>query len=73
MNELNYSSIKRKIESKLCNEHRTHPQFIKTSKGFEIKACCDKFRNELVKESEKFIGEETQKAIEKMMKNILKK
>lgn len=73
MNELDYNSIKRKIESQKCPEHDEHPQFIKTSKGFEIKACCENFRSQLVKNSEKIIADEAQKAIEKMMKNIFKK
>lgn len=73
MNELDYNSIKRKIESQKCTEHNQNPQFIKTSKGFEIKACCENFRSQLVKKAEKIIADETQKAIEKMMKNILKK
>ncbi|SHE92320.1 hypothetical protein [Chryseobacterium takakiae] len=68
MNELDYNSIKRKIESQKCAEHNQNPQFIKTSKGFEIKACCENFRSQLVKKAEKIIADETQKAIEKMMK-----
>ncbi len=73
MSDLDYNSIKRKIESQKCSEHNNNPQFIKTSKGFEIKACCENFRSELVKRSEKIIAEETKKSIEKMMKNIFKK
>lgn len=73
MSDLDYNSIKRKIESQKCSEHNKNPQFIKTSKGFQIKACCENFRSELVNESEKIIAEETKKAIEKMMKNIFKK
>lgn len=73
MSDLDYNSIKRKIENQKCSEHNKNPQFIKTSKGFEIKACCENFRSELVKKSEKIITEETKKSIEKMMKNILKK
>ncbi|MDF2552267.1 MAG: hypothetical protein K0R77_1542 [Chryseobacterium sp.] len=73
MNDLDYNSIKRKIETQKCSEHHKNPQFIKTSKGFEIKACCENFRSELVKKSEKIISEETKNSIEKMMKNIFKK
>ena len=73
MDDLDYSSIKRKIENQKCQEHYENPKFIKTSKGFEIKACCEKFRTEIIKKSEKIIAEETKKAIEKMMKNIFRK
>lgn len=73
MTDLDYNSIKRKIESQKCSEHNKNPEFIKTSKRFEIKACCENFRGELVKKSEKIIAEETKKSIEKMMKNIFKK
>lgn len=73
MSDLNYNSIKRKIESQKCSEHNKNPEFIKTLKGFEIKACCENFRSDLVKKSEKIIAEETKKSIEKMMKNIFKK
>jgi hypothetical protein len=73
MSDLDYNSIKRKIESQKCPEHNETPEFIKTSKGFQIKACCENFRSELIKKSEKIIAEETKKAIEKMMKNIFKK
>lgn len=73
MSDLDYSSIKRKIENQKCSEHNKNPQFIKTIKGFEIKACCENFRRDIIKRSERIIAEETQKAIEKMMKNIFKK
>jgi len=73
MSDLDYNSIKRKIESQKCSEHNENPEFRKTSKGFEIKACCENFRSELIQKSEKIIAEETKKSIEKMMKNIFKK
>lgn len=34
MSDLDYNSIKRKIESQKCSEHNKNPQFIKTSKVF---------------------------------------
>ncbi|MEE6127864.1 hypothetical protein V2E39_10760 [Chryseobacterium arthrosphaerae] len=73
MSELDYNSIKRKIENESCSEHNKHPQFIKTFKGFEIKACCENFRSQLVEKSKKIVAEETKKTIENMMKNIFKK
>jgi len=73
MSELDYNSIKRKIENQTCLEHHKNPRFIKTTKGFEIKACCESFRSELVEKSKKIIADETKKSIEKMMKNIFKK
>lgn len=73
MSDLDYNLIKRKIESQKCSEHNKNPKFIKTSSGFEIKACCENFRSEVIKKSENIIADETKKAIEKMMKNIFKK
>lgn len=73
MNELDYNSIKRKIEIQKCPEHKEHPKFIKNSKGFEIKACCENFRSQLITKSEKVIAEETEKALEKIMKGIFKR
>ncbi|MCX8523156.1 hypothetical protein OF897_04370 [Chryseobacterium formosus] len=73
MSDLDYNSIKRKIESQKCSEHNKNPQFMKTSKGFDIKTCCENFRSELVKISERLIVEETQKAIDQVMRNAFKK
>ncbi|UKB82190.1 hypothetical protein LF887_14365 [Chryseobacterium sp. MEBOG06] len=66
MSDLDNSLIKRKIESQKCSKHNEKPQFIKTQKEFEIKACCEDFRTILFKKSKSIIAEETKK----MMKNI---
>lgn len=73
MSELDYNSIKRKIENQTCTEHKMNPKFIKTLKGFEITACCESFRSELVEKSRKIMTDETKKTIENMIKNIFKK
>lgn len=68
MKHIDYSSVKRKIEKEKCNEHNEHPKFEKTGKGFNILACCEEFRSEMVKKTEKIMTEETKAAIEKMLK-----
>jgi hypothetical protein len=52
--------------------HNLHPELIKTDEGFGIKACCEPFREKMVEKSGKMIEEETQKILEKMLKNMFK-
>ncbi|QIY90195.1 hypothetical protein [Chryseobacterium gallinarum] len=72
MFDLNYDVIKQEIESEICGEHGIHPEFIKTEEGFGIKACCDPFRMALVQKSEKSIEEQTEKLLNKIMKDMFK-
>ncbi|GEJ43710.1 MULTISPECIES: hypothetical protein [unclassified Chryseobacterium] len=72
MFDLNYDWIKKEIESEVCDEHSLHPELIKTDEGFGIKACCEPFREKMVEKSGKMIEEETQKILEKMLKNMFK-
>lgn len=73
MLDLNYDGIKKEIESEVCETHNLHPELIKTDEGFGIKACCEPFREKMVEKSGKMIEEETQKILEKMLKNMFKK
>lgn len=70
---LNYNKIKLQIERNLCPEHSQHPVFTKTTNGFTIDACCEKFRNFLVKQAEKAIKEETERTISEMFTKAFKK
>lgn len=70
---LDYSAIKRKIESETCSKHNVKPEFKKTSKGFEINACCEEFRSKLNAKTQKIVTEQTKSAMEKMFKNAFKK
>ncbi len=72
MSEIDYNSIKRKIENLTCVEHKKNPVFINTTNGFEIHACCDKFRNEVGEKAKEMFFYETQKLLEKPLKNIFK-
>jgi peptidyl-prolyl cis/trans isomerase len=72
MSSINYSNIKSRIERYSCPEHRERPKFTITSDGFTITACCEKFRTSLINEAKSAVEEETQKAIEKMLKNAFK-
>ena len=53
---LNYSAIKRKIESEVCAEHNVSPEFIKTAKGFQINSCCEEFKDKLIEKAKKNLG-----------------
>ena len=72
-NFINYDKLKNQIESKLCPEHSKHPIFTKTSEGFTINACCEKFRTSLIEYAEKAIEEEVQKSISEMLNKAFKK
>lgn len=67
-NFLDYSAIKRKIESEVCTEHKVSPEFIKTTKGFQINCCCEEFKKKLLEKAQKHIADQTKVAIEKMLK-----
>lgn len=70
---LDYSVIKRKIESEVCAEHNTTPKFIKTAKGFQISSCCEEFKIKLVEKAKKNIAEQTKSAVKEMMKKAFKR
>ncbi|MCT3975237.1 hypothetical protein HZQ07_18110 [Elizabethkingia anophelis] len=72
MNNINYHNIKARIESKTCPEHGEHPKFIKTLKGFSIRACCEDFKNKIAKKAEETVIKETKVAIEKIMRDAFK-
>ncbi len=72
MENIDYASVKRKIEREKCFKHNKYPKFEKTTKGFNISACCEEFQTEIVKKTEKIIAEETKSAIEKMMKKAFR-
>ncbi|TXD81491.1 hypothetical protein ESY86_17740 [Subsaximicrobium wynnwilliamsii] len=72
MEYIDYSSVKQKIERENCSKHKKHPKFEKTSKGFEILACCEEFRSDMIKRTKKIMAEETKSAIERMLKNTFK-
>ena len=68
MDNIDFNSIKRKIEKDRCNKHNEHPKFEKTSKGFNITACCEEYRSKILKKTEVIVAEETKLAVEKMLK-----
>nr|WP_315027727.1 hypothetical protein [uncultured Chryseobacterium sp.] len=72
MFDLDYSVIKQEIESEVCEEHAKHPEFVKTEEGFGIKTCCDPFRMKLVQKSEKMIEDQTERILDKIMKDMFK-
>ncbi len=69
---VNKNAIKRKLESKKCRTHGEHPVVSVTSSGFSFKCCCDKFRSELVRESEKLLSEAVNKSINDTLKKTFK-
>jgi hypothetical protein len=70
---LDYSVIKRKIESEVCIEHNVRPQFIKTTKGFQINCCCEEFKKKLLEKAQKYVAEQTKLAVDKMLKKAFKR
>lgn len=71
--DIDYNSIKRKIENEKCTEHNQNAEFIKTKKGFKIKTiCCENFEKKMIKKGESLLTEETENAIDKMIKNMFK-
>ena len=70
--DLDYNEIKRKIERERCAEHNESAKFVKTSNGFSITACCDNFEKKMSEKAEKIVGEETENAVNKMLKNMFK-
>lgn len=69
---IDYASVKRKIQSEKCKVHNEHPRFKKTQKGFDISACCTHFRSEMLKRTKTVMTEETKSALEKMIKKAFK-
>jgi hypothetical protein len=67
--ELDYSSIKRKIESETCRQHGLRAKFEMANSGFSINACCEIFANKLTVKAEKLIAEENETIVDKMLRN----
>ena len=61
--KIDYSDIKRKLESCRCREHGKSPKVTVAGDKLSIDCCCDKFRTELTKKAGDLIAEETKKAI----------
>ena len=72
MTDINYSNIKHRIERESCPEHGERPKFTKTSDGFSISACCEKFRASLINEAKTAVAEETKRTIENMLRDAFK-
>jgi hypothetical protein len=72
MENIDFNSIKRKIEKEKCSKHNQHPKVEKTAKGFNILACCEYFRSQMTKKMEKVMAEEIKSSIEKMLKKSFK-
>lgn len=70
--ELDYSSIKRKIQNETCRQHGVKAKFDITNSGFSIDACCEVFINKLTIKAEKLIAEETESVVDKMLRNVFK-
>jgi len=70
---LDYTVIKRKIESEVCSEHNEHPEFKKTAKGFQINSCCEGFKIKLIEKVKKHIAQQTKISFQKMLKKAFKR
>lgn len=72
MENIDYNSVKRKIEKERCLLHNEHPKFEKTHNGFNITACCEEFRSKMIQRSESIMADETKLAIDKMMRKAFR-
>lgn len=70
---LDYNAIKRKIESETCLKHNEHPEFKKTSNGFQINSCCEEFKSKLAEKAKKLVGEQAKSSVQDMLKKAFKK
>ncbi|GEM52647.1 hypothetical protein F0358_14355 [Empedobacter brevis] len=73
MNDLNYDSIKNKIESEVCPIHQKNAVFVKTTESFNIAACCEDFKTEMIEKSNYIVAEETKKNIDNILKKAFEK
>lgn len=67
MENIDYNSVKRKVERELCVIHNQHPKFERTNNGFNISACCEAFQSKIVKKTETIMADEIEVAIDKML------
>ena len=72
MNNIDFNLVKRKLENEKCKKHKQHPKVKKTTKGFNISACCEDFRDQMTKKMEKVMAEEIKSSLDKMFKNAFK-
>jgi hypothetical protein len=70
---IDYSAIKRKIESETCVNHNKHPEFKQTSSGFQINSCCEEFKSKLAEKGKKLVAEQMKLYAQKMFKSAFKK
>lgn len=69
---INYSNVKRKLETSRCREHGEHPKVTVSGDRLSISCCCDRFKKELSAKAEKMIAEEAGKALENSLKKMFK-
>jgi len=71
--DLDFQSIKIRIEEDECPVHKKHPVFIQTSEGFKYETCCDKFGQVTKEKATAILQDETRRAMQKAAKNIFKR
>lgn len=63
-------SIKAELSRLSCPVHKKHPQISFTSQGFNVKCCCDDFRDTVNKKAEEVVRKATAKYITGMFKGL---
>ncbi|MGG5505067.1 hypothetical protein ACPDHQ_16770 [Myroides odoratimimus] len=69
---MNFSkeNVKMALEQETCPTHHEQPTVTITDDGYEIKACCDEFRTQLISKAEEELVKEAKSAITNSFKNL---
>ena len=69
---MNLQPVKMSLQRMMCPEHHEHPEVKVVGDQIEIKCCCEKFKAELVRQSESLIAKSVKDDLEKRLKSIFK-
>ena len=66
--KINYSNVKRKLESYRCGEHGKTATVTISGDNIRVSCCCDKFKDELSGKVNQLVSDEVSKSISNMFK-----
>ena len=72
MENIDYNSVKRKIENEQCETHNQHPKFEKMDSKINISTCCEDFHLKMQEKAKIIMTKETTLTIENMLKEIFR-
>ena len=64
--------VKQTLERVSCPTHGQHPSVTVSGDSLKIECCCEAFKAEIVRKSEKLISDLAKKDIEDKLKNMFK-